>query len=221
MFSSIVSFVGSSGSGKTTLIEKIVKTLSFKGYRIGCIKHDAHRFEIDKPGKDSFRFKEAGAEIVSISSSEKIALIKSHLDKEMDILEIIIKYFSDVDFVITEGYKRSTLPKIEILRKENGNEPVMFDSPYLIGVVSNHPKNYIIEKLSYYNNDNFLRKYNENIFDLNDTEKIVSMLEEMIQKVNVNIDISSNDRILNEIINNMLQSLKFLDIKNLKLEIKS
>jgi len=83
----LFSFVGSSGSGKTTFVEKLIKRLAEKGYKVGAIKHDAHRFEIDKPGKDSYRFKEAGAKVVVISSSEKLAMVRSHQDGEMDIHE--------------------------------------------------------------------------------------------------------------------------------------
>ena len=74
-FIPVVSFVGSSGSGKTTFLEQIIPLFIDKGYKTGTIKHDAHKFEIDKPGKDSYRLKQAGAGTVCISSAEKLALI--------------------------------------------------------------------------------------------------------------------------------------------------
>ena len=131
----VISFVGSSGSGKTTFLEQIIPVFIDKGYRIGAIKHDAHKFEIDKPGKDSYRLKQAGAEIVCISSAEKLALIQS-CDNEYSVEELILKFFGNVDLVLTEGYKKSDLPKFEIYRSANNKPPLNFTNKELIGVVS-------------------------------------------------------------------------------------
>src|SRR5512133_2822395 len=73
-----VSFVAKSGTGKTTLLEKVIAELKGRGYRIGCVKHDAHRFDIDHPGKDSHRLTAAGADTMLISSPEKLAVVKQH-----------------------------------------------------------------------------------------------------------------------------------------------
>ena len=73
-----VSFVAKSGTGKTTLLEKVITELKCRGYRVGVIKHDAHRFDIDHPGKDSHRLTLAGADTMLISSPEKLAVIKKH-----------------------------------------------------------------------------------------------------------------------------------------------
>ncbi len=73
-----VSFVAKSGTGKTTLLEKVIVRLKERGYRVGVIKHDAHRFDIDHPGKDSHRLTAAGADTMLISSPEKLALVKKH-----------------------------------------------------------------------------------------------------------------------------------------------
>ena len=70
-----VSFVAKSGTGKTTLLEKVISVLKGKGYRVGVVKHDAHRFDIDHPGKDSYRLAAAGADTMLIASPEKLALI--------------------------------------------------------------------------------------------------------------------------------------------------
>ncbi len=80
MITNAVSFVAKSGTGKTTLLEKVIAELKGRGYRIGVVKHDAHRFDIDHPGKDSHRLTEAGADTMLISSPEKLALIKKHTD---------------------------------------------------------------------------------------------------------------------------------------------
>ncbi|MGZ8450454.1 MAG: molybdopterin-guanine dinucleotide biosynthesis protein B, partial [Candidatus Deferrimicrobiaceae bacterium] len=73
-----VAIVGNSGAGKTTLLERLIPALKGKGYRVGIIKHDAHRFDIDHPGKDSHRFTAAGADTMVITSKEKLAMVKRH-----------------------------------------------------------------------------------------------------------------------------------------------
>lgn len=112
-----VSFVAKSGTGKTTLLEKVIAELKKRGYRVGVIKHDAHRFEIDHPGKDSYRLTAAGADTMLISSPAKLALVKQHAESP-PIDELIANYFGDVDIILTEGFKKSGLPKIEIHRAE-------------------------------------------------------------------------------------------------------
>lgn len=112
-----VSFVAKSGTGKTTLLEKVIAALKERGYKVGAIKHDAHRFDIDHPGKDSFRLTAAGADSLLISSPEKLALVKKHAESP-PIEEILEVYFHDMDLVLTEGFKMSSLPKIEVHRKE-------------------------------------------------------------------------------------------------------
>jgi len=115
-----VSFVAKSGTGKTTLLEKVIAELKERGYRVGAIKHDAHRFDIDHPGKDSYRMTAAGADTMLISSPAKLALIKQH-SASPPIEELLKTYFSDVDIVITEGFKKSGLPKIEVHRAERSD----------------------------------------------------------------------------------------------------
>lgn len=101
----ILSIIGKSKSGKTTLIEKLIPELKSRGLRVGTIKHAHHGFEIDHPGKDSFRHREAGAEIVVLSSKDKIA-IQKNIQKEVPLNEIIQTYFPDnLDVVLVEGYK--------------------------------------------------------------------------------------------------------------------
>ncbi len=108
-------FVGYSGSGKTTLIEKLITEFSKERYKVGTVKHDAHSFEIDYPGKDSYRFKHAGSIRVVLSSKDKLALIEDR-EEEKPFSEIKA-YFLDCDLVFVEGYKLEDLPKIEVHRK--------------------------------------------------------------------------------------------------------
>ncbi|QWV94595.1 molybdopterin-guanine dinucleotide biosynthesis protein B [Geomonas oryzisoli] len=112
-----VSFVAKSGTGKTTLLEKVIIHLKERGYKVGVIKHDAHRFDIDHPGKDSYRLTAAGADTMLISSPEKLAIVKKHTQSP-PIEELIETYFSDMDIVVTEGFKKSGMPKIEVNRQE-------------------------------------------------------------------------------------------------------
>lgn len=112
-----LSFVAKSGTGKTTLLEKVIAELKQRGYRIGVIKHDAHKFDIDHPGKDSYRLTAAGADTMLISSPEKLAVVKQHTAPP-PVEELLSTYFHDVDLVLTEGFKMSSLPKIEVHRKE-------------------------------------------------------------------------------------------------------
>ncbi|MBI5656564.1 MAG: molybdopterin-guanine dinucleotide biosynthesis protein B, partial [Geobacter sp.] len=112
----VVSFVAKSGTGKTTLLEKVIAELKRRGHRVGAIKHDAHRFDIDHPGKDSHRLTAAGADTMLITSPEKLALIKRHQEQPA-IEELLATYCADLDIVLTEGFKRSSLPKIEVHRR--------------------------------------------------------------------------------------------------------
>lgn len=114
----IVSLVAKSNTGKTTLIVKLISEFKRRGYKVGAIKHDAHKFDIDKEGKDSWKLTHAGADTMAIISSEKMAVVKMNRDrKEIDVKKILNQYFSDMDIVLTEGFKKSQLPKIEVHRK--------------------------------------------------------------------------------------------------------
>jgi len=136
-----VSFVAKSGTGKTTLLEKVIAILRERGWQVGVIKHDAHRFDIDHPGKDSHRLTAAGAATMLISSPEKLALVKKHLSAP-PINELITTYFSDVDIILTEGFKLSDLPKIEVHRQERSCTLLCrgeHHDPTLIAVASDEP----------------------------------------------------------------------------------
>jgi len=115
-----ISFIARSGTGKTTLVTKLISELKNRGYKVGAIKHDAHQFDIDHPGKDSYRFTAAGADSTLISSSSKLALVKQH-QQSPAIEELIANYFPDVDIVLVEGFKLNNLPKIEVHRREHGS----------------------------------------------------------------------------------------------------
>ena len=131
----IISIVGTSGSGKTTLLEKIIKQLTAKGYNVATIKHDAHNFEIDRKGKDSYRFKQAGSRTVIIASSEKVALIKD-VEKENTLDELLSMIPFDTDIIITEGYKQSDKPKIEVFRKNNSKDLIFDNDESIVAIAT-------------------------------------------------------------------------------------
>ncbi len=112
----IVSVVGYSNSGKTTYLEKLIPELSARGYRVCAVKHDVHNFDIDIPGKDSYRLKAAGAHTALISSPLKVAVI-SDVERELNLSEIRDRFTAGIDIIVTEGYKSDIHPKIEVFRK--------------------------------------------------------------------------------------------------------
>ncbi len=119
----LVCVVGRSGSGKTTLMEKLIRELKNRGYRIGTIKHHSHPgIEMDKPGKDTWRYSQAGSDHVVIAAPDQVASIR-RVEREPTLNEIAAT-ITDVDLILAEGYKRSGENKIEIVRAERNREPL-------------------------------------------------------------------------------------------------
>lgn len=131
----IVSIVGKSGSGKTALLERLIPALSRKGMRVATIKHDVHGFDMDRPGKDTYRHFAAGARSVLIVSPEKIALQK-RLSAPLDLEELARRYVDDVDIIFTEGYKSADKPKIEVFRRERSDSLLCGPEDNLAAVVT-------------------------------------------------------------------------------------
>ena len=114
----VITFIARSGTGKTTLIEKLIAELKRRGYRVAAIKHDAHDFEIDHEGKDSWRMTKAGADTMLISSATKLAMIKQHCAGQENLLQHMIStYCEGMDIVLSEGFKQLKVPKIEVHRR--------------------------------------------------------------------------------------------------------
>jgi molybdopterin-guanine dinucleotide biosynthesis protein B len=110
----IVSFVGHSGSGKTTIVEKVISQLTANGLKVAIIKHDVHGFEMDQPGKDSWRHKKAGAAATAVSCANRVGIVMD-ADHDHQPAELA-PLFSFADIILTEGYKRGPHPKIEVFR---------------------------------------------------------------------------------------------------------
>ncbi len=118
----IVSVVGKSNSGKTTLLERLIPELKRRGYTVAAIKHHAHSdFDVDRPGKDSWRHAQAGAESIALVSREKMFLVR-RTEKEMP-LEAAVAMLGDVDIVLTEGYSMAFMPKIKVVRDDTDGVP--------------------------------------------------------------------------------------------------
>ncbi len=132
----IISIIGWSDSGKTTFITKLIPELKSRGYKVATIKHNAHKFKIDKPGKDSWQHRQAGAETVVLSSSEKVAVIKE-ITTEVKVQELVTKYIEpDYDLVIVEGNKEGPQPKIEIFRPGKYEEPVLAREESVLRIIN-------------------------------------------------------------------------------------
>jgi len=112
----IAAFSAWSGTGKTTIIEKLIYELKNRGLRVAAVKHDAHDFDIDREGKDSWRFTQAGADVTVISSDKKTALIEQ---RSLDF-DSLISMIHDVDIIIAEGFNNESLPCIGISRMAAG-----------------------------------------------------------------------------------------------------
>ena len=133
----IVTIVGYSGAGKTTFLEKLISTLTQRGYNVGTIKHDVHGFEMDKPGKDTWRHKRAGARTTLISSPCQIGMVR---DVGHDhTLEELVPLLSGMDIILAEGFKRSHVPKLEIFRPEAYKDPVCRNDKNLLALISDAP----------------------------------------------------------------------------------
>lgn len=133
----IISIVGKSESGKTTLLEGLIIKLKQRGYKVVVIKHAGEDFELDTVSKDSWRLSQAGSEVSAISSPHKLAVIKN-LERDFSPQELSHFIWCDYDLILTEGFKQSSHPKIEVHRKEQGKE-LLSPPQQLLAVVTDEP----------------------------------------------------------------------------------
>lgn len=133
----IISVVGKSESGKTTLLESLITELKRRGYKVAVIKHSREDIELDKQGKDTWRFSQIGSDVVAISSPDKLALMKK-LERDFSPQELSRFIAWDYDLILTEGFKQSGTIKIEVHRKEQG-EGLLSPVKQLIAVVTDEP----------------------------------------------------------------------------------
>ena len=138
----IIGIIGWKDVGKTYYASLIIKSLVKKGYQVGSIKHAHHDFDIDKPGTDSFKHREAGSSQVIISSSKRWAKITENHNAKEKSLDELIKELNNVEIVVVEGFKKNNHPKIEILTKGINNRNK--DNLNVIAIVSNNLKDITI-----------------------------------------------------------------------------
>ncbi len=132
----IFGFAGWSGSGKTTLIEHLIPRFVRQGLRVALIKHAHHSFDLDQPGKDSYRHRHAGCTEVLVSSSERWALVHEHRgDPELTLDEALAR-LSPCELVLVEGYKAAPLPKLEVYREALGKPLLHPDDPHIVAIAS-------------------------------------------------------------------------------------
>lgn len=135
----VVGFSGYSGSGKTTLIEKLIGHLKHAGARVSVLKHAHHDFDIDHPGKDSYRHREAGAYEIVIASDRRLAKIREYEATAAPTLAGMLAELAPCDWVLVEGFKSAALPKIEVWRAATGKQALYPTDPYIVAIATDSP----------------------------------------------------------------------------------
>lgn len=132
----VFGFAGWSGSGKTTLVEKLIPVFTARGLRVSVIKHAHHGFDLDKPGKDSWRHREAGATQVLMLSNDRWVLMHELRGAPEPTLDEQLRLLEPCDLVLIEGYKAAAVPKIEIHRPAHGKPPLWPENPHVVAVAT-------------------------------------------------------------------------------------
>jgi len=144
---SIISIVGKSNSGKTTLLEKLIAELKKRGYKVAIVKHSHHKDDLDTAAKDTWRFTRAGSELSVINSLDHLAIYR-RMDSYFDPQDISNFVLWDFDILLTEGFKGSNYPKIEVRRNEQGKE-LLTDLKLLLAVVTDKPMDVSVPQFSH------------------------------------------------------------------------
>jgi molybdopterin-guanine dinucleotide biosynthesis protein B len=135
----VLGIAGYSGSGKTTLIEKVIPLLVGLGLRVSLVKHAHHEFDVDRPGKDSYRHRHAGCTEVLVSSDRRWALMHELRGAPEPTLAEQLRHLSPCDVVIVEGYKREPIPKLEVHRRA-ADAPLLYpEYPHVIAIATDEP----------------------------------------------------------------------------------
>jgi molybdopterin-guanine dinucleotide biosynthesis adapter protein len=132
----IFGLAGWSGSGKTTLLTAVIPELVARGLSVSTIKHAHHEFDIDRPGKDSWRHRQAGAHEVMVASSRRWALMHELRDASEPSLDELVARMTPVDLLLVEGWKRHPHPKIEVHRPSLGKPLLYPDDPWVVAIAS-------------------------------------------------------------------------------------
>jgi molybdopterin-guanine dinucleotide biosynthesis protein B len=160
----VIGFIGYSNTGKTTLIEKLIPLFSARGLTVSTVKNAHHGFDMDRPGKDSFRYREAGSKQVLIATSERWALL-TEVRGGPAPLEALIAQLAPCDLVLVEGFKsEGTFPRIEVRRTTNAEPPIFPRDPNVIAVAADHAIDTALP-----------------VLDLNDAAKIAAFIVDRLQ----------------------------------------
>ena len=135
----VFGFAGYSGSGKTTLIEQLIPRFVQQGLRVSLIKHAHHAFDIDKPGKDSYRHREAGATEVLVTSDRRWVLMHELRDEAQPSLDAQLARFAPCDLVLVEGFKRAPIPKLEVFRPSFERPLLHPEDPNIVAIAADAP----------------------------------------------------------------------------------
>ena len=152
-------FAGWSGSGKTTLIEQLIPRIVVEGHTVSLIKHAHHQFDVDQPGKDSYRHREAGCQEVLVSSAKRWVLMHELRGQSEPSLEVQMAHISPCDLLLIEGYKAYPMPKLEVFRSENRKPLLHPEDPHIVAIASDVPVDSKLPR-----------------FDLNDYDGIVDFI---------------------------------------------
>src|SRR6478736_1112058 len=136
----VIGFAGYSGAGKTTLVERLIPALKLHGLRVSVVKHAHHKFDIDHPGKDTYRHREAGAFEVVVASSRRLALIREfEQPAQLTVHHLLAELYEGVDWVLVEGFKESNLLKIEVWRP-SAEKPALYpDDDFITAIATDSP----------------------------------------------------------------------------------
>lgn len=133
----VVGFAGYSGSGKTTLVERLIPALKQRGLRVSVVKHAHHSFDIDHPGKDTYRHRAAGAFEVVVASNRRLALMREfEREARLTVHQLIADLYDGVDWVLVEGFKESNLLKVEVWRAEAGQPARYMDDDFIVAIAT-------------------------------------------------------------------------------------
>lgn len=136
----VVALAGFSGSGKTTLAEQLIPALKLRGLRVSVVKHAHHKFDIDHPGKDTWRHREAGAfEVVAASRHRMVLMREFEQPAELGVHALLAEVYSGVDWVLVEGFKDCNLLKIEVWRPVVGKAALYPNDPFVVAIATDSP----------------------------------------------------------------------------------
>ena len=160
----VIGFAGYSGSGKTTLVERLIPALKARGQRVSVVKHAHRDFDMDQPGKDTYRHREAGAFEVVAASDRRLMLVREfERPAKLTVHHLIAELYEGVDWVLVEGFKDSDLQKIEVWRAATGAPSRYTDDDFIVAIATDSPAQLPTPTL-------------RPVFDLNDAQALAGWL---------------------------------------------